>query len=201
MVPGSHVSLLPFPKWHLSWHLCGERGEVSRVAGQGRRDPQEEGWLLGASAPANAALHRHFQVTAWHVPAHRRHPQISSSYGHAGGKRLFCWGKEKSKANLCMQKTQGWALLPMGSGSEPRTFMPLSLAVVLSWRCRKPRSLRYRHAANYTQLVHTSKAWPQCLHYKSLRKTVTKKPPTKLNSTHSCRKCFQWWKQKKNHMN
>lgn len=188
-----------FPKWH----LCQQLHRECRATGQGRRDPVR-GRLAFRSKRSckhcpSLTLPSHSVTFAStplgiHKPAPCTVTQVDSVYC-AGEK------KKKSKAKLLYGKTHWWALLPMGSRSEPRIFIPLSHAVVLSCRCRKPRSPRYRHTVNYTQLPHASEVRPQHQRYKSLWKTVTRKTPTKLNSTHPCKKCFQWWKQKQNHMN
>lgn len=119
-----------------------------------------------------------------HPPAW--HPYTTSSHSPTGAKYLFCWGKINIEDKTVYAKTYEWALLPMGSGSKPRTFIPLALRVMLSWHCREPRSPWYKHAANYTRDANTSKAWLQCQHYQPLWKTATKKPhPNQRVYTHA----------------
>lgn len=95
-----------------------------------------------------------------------------------------------------MQKHMSEHFFPWEADRSQGLSFPLH-SVVLSWHCREPRSLWYKHAANYTHIQ--SKTTMSALPLSA--ENSYKKPPTKLKSIHSCKKRFQWWKQKQHHMN
>lgn len=86
LVPSLHIFLLPFPKWQLYWHLHRERGEVCRATGQGRKDTARQRVACRSKCSCKCWTH-----PGCSVPVHPCHPRINSSYGFAGGRRV--WSK------------------------------------------------------------------------------------------------------------